>query len=353
MSEAKNSHSDEANRAERSDATPPAGRVETLRFASEVLRGNPAGDPHERRIPVYLPPSYDRDPARRYPVVFVLTGFSGRGRMLLNDSPWSPSLDDRCDALIAAGMPELIVVMPDCYTRFGGSQYLDSAATGRYETHLIDELVPWVDRNWRTLAARQHRGIAGKSSGGFGALRLGMLHPDVFGALACHSGDMLFEYCYQVDFPKACSVLQTAGGVKSFLEAFEAKAQKGKDDMLTLNIVGMAACYSPDPAAELGVGLPFDLATGLPRDDVFARWLAFDPLRLLPAHAGALRALRLLYLDCGTQDEFHLHHAARAFAAALDRLGIAHRYEEYADGHMNVSYRYDHSLPALARALSA
>ena len=328
------------------------GRVEMVLFESDVLRGNPAGDPHERRIPVYLPPSYDREPARRFPLLFVLTGFSGRGRMLLNDNPWSPSLDDRCDALIAAGMPEMIVVMPDCYTRFGGSQYLDSAATGRYETHLIEELVPWADRAYRTLAAREHRGVAGKSSGGFGALLLGMRHPDVFGALACHSGDMLFEYCYQVDFPKACSVLQAAGGVKRFLEAFAAKPQKGKDDFLTLNIVGMAACYSPDPAAELGVALPFDLATGLPREDVFARWLAFDPLRLLPTHADALRSLRLLYLDCGTQDEFHLQHGMRAFTAELARLEIAHRYEEYADGHMNVSYRYDQSLPALARALS-
>ncbi|HEY6196111.1 MAG TPA: alpha/beta hydrolase-fold protein [Candidatus Eisenbacteria bacterium] len=328
------------------------GRVEIVRFESAVLRGNPAGDPHERRIPVYLPPSYDREPARRFPLLLVLTGFTGRGRMLLNDNPWSPSLDDRCDALIAAGAPEMIVVMPDCLTRFGGSQYVDSTATGRYETHLIEELVPWTDRTFRTLAAREHRGIAGKSSGGFGALRLGMRHPDVFGALACHSGDMLFEYCYRVDFPKACSVLQAAGGVRRFLEAFEARPQKGKDDFLTLNIVAMAACYSPDPAAELGVGLPFDLATGLPRDDVFARWLAFDPLRLLPAHAEALRSLRLVYLDCGTQDEFHLHHGARAFSAELTRLGIAHRYEEYADGHMNVSYRYDQSLPALARALA-
>ena len=328
------------------------GRVEMVLFESDVLRGNPAGDPHERRIPVYLPPSYDREPARRFPLLFVLTGFSGRGRMLLNDNPWSPSLDDRCDALIAAGMPEMIVVMPDCYTRFGGSQYLDSAATGRYETHLIEELVPWADRAYRTLAAREHRGVAGKSSGGFGALLLGMRHPDVFGALACHSGDMLFEYCYQVDFPQACSVLQAAGGVRRFLDAFATKPQKGKDDFLTLNIVGMAACYSPDPAAELGVALPFDLTTGLPRADVFARWLAFDPLRMLPTHADALRSLRLLYLDCGTQDEFHLQHGMRAFTAELARLEIAHRYEEYAAGHMNVSYRYDQSLPALARALS-
>jgi enterochelin esterase family protein len=327
--------------------------VEIVAFESNVLRGNAAGDPHQRRVPIYLPPGYDEDSGRRFPVVLVLTGFTGRGRMLLNDNPWSPSLDDRMDALIAAGSPELILVMPDCFTRFGGSQYVNSSATGRYETHLVEELVPWVDARYRTLAAREHRGIAGKSSGGFGALRLGMLHPGTFGALACHSGDMLFEYCYQVDFPKACSVIQAAGGVRRFLEAFEAKPQKGKDDFLALNILAMAACYSPEPAAELGIGLPFDLATGLPRAEAWQRWLAFDPLRLLPANADALRSLRLLYLDCGTKDEFHLHHGARAFTAELERLGIAHRYEEFDDGHMNVPYRYDTSLPELAKALSA
>ena len=329
------------------------GRVEITRFESDVLRGNPLGDPHVRRVPVYLPPSYDSSPARRYPVVFVLTGFTGRGRMLLNDNPWSPSLDDRMDALVAAGSPEAILVMPDAFTRFGGSQFVDSTATGRYETHVVQELVPWVDRTYRTLPKREHRGVAGKSSGGFGALHLGMRHPDIFGALACHSGDMLFEYCYRPDFPKTCSVLQAAGGVEKFLAGFEAKPQKGKDDFLALNIVAMAACYSPEPAAEMGVGLPFDLATALPRPGVWERWLEFDPLTRLASHAGALHGMKLLWIDCGTRDEYHLHHGARAFHAALDRMQIAHVYEEFDDGHMNVPYRYDRSLPALARALSA
>lgn len=330
------------------------GRVVITEFESEVLRGNAAGDPGTRRVPVYLPPSYDTEPARRFPVLFVLTGFTSRGRMLLNDGPWSPALDDRLDNLIAVGRcGELVVVMPDCYTRFGGSQYLNSPATGRYADHLVDELVPWADATFRTLGDRDHRGVAGKSSGGFGALTLGMRHPDVFAAVACHSGDLYFEYCYRPDLPLACSVLQRAGGSRAFLEQFEARTQKGKDDFTALNILGMAACYSPDPAAELGVALPFDLATGAFRGEVWQRWLAHDPLLTLGSAEAALRSLRLLFFDCGTRDEFHLHHGARLFGRELERRGIPHRREEYDDGHMNVSYRYDTSLPLLARALGA
>ena len=266
------------------------GRVQVIEFESAVLRGNPAGDPHVRRIPVWTPPSYDADPARRYPVLYVLSGFTGRGRMLLNDNAWSPSLDDRLDALVGSGRcGEMIVVMPDCLTRFGGSQYLNSAATGRYEDHLVRELVPWIDAHFRTRATRDTRGVMGKSSGGFGALTLGMSHPDVFGALACHSGDLYFEFCYAPDLPKACSVFQEAGGTRAFLEKFEAKPQKSKDDFLALNILGMAACYSPDARAELGVALPVDLATAEPRPDVWARWIAHDPLLLVAERADALR----------------------------------------------------------------
>ena len=329
------------------------GHVEVHEFESSVLAGNPAGDPHVRRVPVWLPPSYATSPGRRYPVLFVLTGFSGRGRMLLNDNAWSPALDDRLDALVANGCGEAIVVMPDCLTRFGGSQYLNSAATGRYADHLLDELVPWADATFRTFGDRDHRGVAGKSSGGFGALTLGMTRPDVFAAVACHSGDLYFDYCYRVDIPKACSVFQEAGGTRAFLERFERRPQKGRDDFLALNILGMAACYSPDPAAELGIALPCDLETGAFREDVWRRWLAFDPLLRLPEREAALRSLRLLYLDCGTKDEFHLHHGARLFVRELKRRGIAHDYEEFDDGHMNVGYRYDVSLPRLATALGA
>jgi enterochelin esterase family protein len=324
-------------------------------FESRVLRGNRAGDPHVRRVPVYLPPSYDHDPSRRYPVIYVLTGFMGRGRVLLNDSPWSASLDDRMDALIAGGnSDEAILVMPDCFTRYGGSQYLDSSATGRYETHLVEELVPHVDASYRTLAERRHRGVAGKSSGGYGALVLGMQHPETFGAVACHSGDLYFEYCYRADVPKFLEAMQLAGGIAPWLTAFEQKLQKKHDDFTVLNILGMAASYSPNPATEpYGFDVPCDLVTGAFRDDVWRRWLEHDPLTLLEHHTSALRGLLLLYMDCGVRDEWHLHLGARMFSRRLLELEIPHEYHEFDDGHMNVSYRYDVSLPKMIAALSA
>ena len=331
------------------------GRVVIESFESAALAGNAAGDPALRRVPVYLPPSYDTNPSRRYPVLYVLTGFMGRGRMLLNDSPWSPSLNDRMDDLIARGAcDEMILVMPDCFTRFGGSQYLNSSATGRYEDHLVQELVPHIDGHYRTKADRAHRGVAGKSSGGYGALRLGMRHPEIFGALACHSGDLYFDYCYRGDIAPGCAALQRAGGLNAWLAAFEAKLQKKHEDFLVLNVLGMAAAYSPNPATTpFGFDLPCDLETGVFRNDVWQRWLTNDPLALLDAHADALRAMSLVYLDCGIRDEWNLHLGARMFAQRLTELGIAHEHQEYDDGHMGVSYRYDVSLPRLARALSS
>ena len=270
------------------------GRVVIETFVSRALEGNAAGDPHVRRVPVYLPPSYDASPARRYPVVYVLTGFTGRGRMLLNDNPWSPALDDRMDALIAHGSEEMILVMPDCFTRFGGSQYLNSTATGRYQDHLVGELVPWIDGRYRTLASRDHRGVAGKSSGGYGALILGLKHAATFGAIACHSGDVCFDYCYRQDVPKFCAAIQRGGGLAGWMAKFESGVQKKTEDLHVLNILAMAASYSPNPSTPpLGIDLPIDLESGRWRDDVWRRWLEHDPLQLVEWHYDALRSLAL------------------------------------------------------------
>ena len=333
------------------------GSVVLHQFESRLLQGNAPGDPHVRPVPVYLPPSYESEPQRRYPVVYVLTGFMGRGRMLLNDNAWTPALDERMDRLIADGKcGEMILVMPDCFTRYGGSQYLDSSATGKYMSHLVDELVPFVDRTYRTRADREHRGVVGKSSGGYGAWVMAMMHPETFGAMGSHSGDSCFEYCYRGDVPKFCSAVQAAGGLEKWFAAFEAKVQKKHDDFTVLNILAMAAAYSPNPATKpYGIDPPCDLETGAFRDDVWERWLQLDPLIMLDdkRYADALRSMKLVFLDCGIKDEWSLHLGARLMARKLGSLGIAHEHQEFDDGHMNVQYRYDVSLPKLARALGA
>lgn len=327
------------------------GRVIELQVESRALRDNPLGDPAERRLPVYLPPGYD-DAERRYPVLWALTGFTGRGVMMLNASNWGEPLDVRLDRLFAQGkIGPMIVALPDCFTRWGGSQYIDSSAVGRYATHLVRELVPLVDRSLRTLPEARHRGIFGKSSGGYGALVHGMLHPDVFGAIACHSGDMAFEYAYFPDFPKLLQQIARYGSAAGFLAAFARAPRKTGEMIGALNVLAMGACYAPNRQSPLGFDLPFDPFTGAVDRTVWRRWLEHDPLRMLPARTRALRRLRLLFLDCGRRDEYHLLWGARQMAGELERRRIRHHYEEFDDGHMDISYRFDRSLPLLWAAV--
>jgi S-formylglutathione hydrolase FrmB len=337
---------------------PPEGRgtVVRHRLASRALAGNPLGDPSEREVVVYLPPGYDAHTqrAKRYPVVFVLAGYTGRGAMLLNAGAWNEGFDRRLDRLIGAGrVRPLIAVLPDCFTRLGGSQYLDSSATGRYESYLVRELVPWVDRTFRTRPGPRHRAIAGKSSGGYGAIVQGMKHPEVFGSVVDHSGDAAFEYCYLPDFPRLLDRLRLHGGVRGFLRAFDRAPKKTHVLLQAMNILAMASCYSPNPRAgeTLGIDLPFDLETGALRPRVWRRWLANDPVVMAAAHRRNLRRLRFVYLDCGLRDEFNLNWGARILSRELTRLGVAHVHQEFDDGHMDIPYRYDVSLPLLSEHL--
>lgn len=318
--------------------------VDILECHSRVLRGNPLGDPSVRRTPVYLPPSY---PRKRYPVYYMLTGFTGFGEMLIQRGAWSESLPERLDRLIAARkMAEAIVVMPDCFTRWGGSQYLNSPATGRYEDHVVRELVPYIDRHYRTNG---RRAVMGKSSGGYGALVLGMRHPEIFHALACHSGDLYFEYCYLPDFPKAIDQLRAYGGLEKFLKAWEKMPKRMAGTLhAAVNTVAMASCYSPRGTR---IELPFDLKTGELRGEVWRRWKAWDPINLLDRHAKDLKKLDGVFIDCGIRDQFALHHGARIFAEKARRLGVRLRHEEFDDDHSSISYRYDRSFQVLSRVL--
>jgi enterochelin esterase family protein len=333
--------------------------VETV--TSEALRNNPLGDPYQRRLPVYLPPGYD-DGRSRYPVVYLLAGFTGRGAFMLNDSAFEENIQERMDRLIAAGQVRpMILVLPDCFTRYGGSQYLNSTATGRYEDHLIEELVPFIDGRYRTLAEAGYRAVAGKSSGGYGALVQAMRHPDIFGGVACHSGDMYFDYCYKPDFVKFLNAaarhsIQSTGDLAQFLAAFRPRMQPKPANFFDLiHISAMAACYSPNPASPCAFDLPFEFHTGQLRPDVWRRWLEQDPITMLPSdqYAQALGGMKLLYLDCGNRDEYALHYGARIFAKRLTQLGIPHRHEEFDGGHRSTQFRYDVSLEAISEAFRA
>lgn len=331
--------------------TTKRGEVLVLPHSSAALRGNALGDPADRDLYCYLPPGY-QESQDRYPVIYWLSGFTGSGRMLLNFDPWIESVDRRLDRLIGGGaMPPAIMVLPDCFTRLGGSQYADSTATGNYESYIVEELVPFVDQKLRTKASRDHRGVTGKSSGGYGAMRLAMRHPDVFGAMGSHAGDAYFAFCYLPDFPKFVMGLQKHGGVEQFLRSFDALPKKTDEAMEVLNILAMAACYSPNPSAPLGIDLPVKLPGGEIRGDVWKRWEANDPVHMAREHAEALRSLKKIYLDAGSRDEWSLHLGARIFCSRLDELGVKYTYEEFDDSHMRINYRYDRSFSELAKAL--
>ncbi|HEY6475412.1 MAG TPA: alpha/beta hydrolase-fold protein [Polyangia bacterium] len=321
---------------------------------SRALVGNPLGDPTTRRIALWLPPSYAREPARRYPVIYWLAGYAGTGEMLFSGNAWQPGLGERIERLVGGGaMGEAIVVAPDCFTRWGGAQYLDSPAIGNYEAHLVGEVISAIDSRFRTVATRAGRAIGGKSSGGFGALVLAMRHPDLFAAVASHAGDMAFALSALQDLPTAARTLRRHGGVEAFVAAFEAREKKSGDDFTTMMVLAQAGAYSPEAGRPGGVALPFDVETGEIDAVVWKRWLAWDPIELLPKHAAALRGLALLYLDAGTRDEHNLDLGARIFVARLRALGIACEHHEFDDGHRGTAYRYDVSLPKLAAAIGA
>jgi enterochelin esterase family protein len=321
-------------------------------ITSEVLKDNPLHDSPTRRVPIYLPPGYDDNADVHYPSLYLLTGFTGRGTMLLNDAAWEENIAERLDRLIAQKvMRPMIVVMPDCFTRYGGSQYINSSAVGRYEDHVADELVPYVDQKYRTINDRNYRAVAGKSSGGYGSVMLAMRRPNIFGLMASHSGDMYFEHCYKEDLIGYVKAISKYGGLEKFLQSFETIRPRDRDFHFVINAVAMSSCYSPNPDSPVGFDIPIDEETGEIREDVWEKWQGWDPVYLAERYADALRSLRLIYLDAGTRDEFHLQYGARIFTKRLRALNIPFVHEEFEDGHFGVSYRYDRSFKAISEAM--
>ncbi len=330
-----------------------AGRLDRLTIHSGVLAGNPLGDPADRPLRVYVPPGYDDHPERRYPSVYVIQGYGGFVSSWDNRQAYRLPYPEAADDLFAAGqVPPCIVVFVDAWTAYGGSQFVDSPGTGRYHTYLCDEVVPFVDDRYRTLDAPGHRGIQGKSSGGFGAMITPMLRPDLFGGLATHAGDSLYELLYLPEFAKAVRALRRYdGSMERWWADFRSRvAFTDPDDMTLLMVLGVAACFS---AADDGTPiLPFDQKNGRLKGEAWQRWLDWDPVRMVPRHAEALRGLKAVWIDGGRNDQWYLDIGAEAFRDALAEIGVTDVHFELFEGtHSQIDWRYPMALAYLASRL--
>jgi S-formylglutathione hydrolase FrmB len=360
----------------------PAGRVVTLEHTSKALAGNPLGDPHVRTLDVWLPPQYDQAKGRglgkRFPVLFDLVSFTNSGRAHTAWRNFDENVPERAARLVhERKMGPVIIVFPDCFTAFGGNQYVNSSAVGRYADYLTRELVPFVDRELRTLADREHRGVFGKSSGGYGALLHAMKHARYWGAAACHSGDAGFETAYAPEWPATLDELakhraspRVAGAVDvraaaaaagndgaddgriaRFLAHVWAKRQPSGAEIQALSSLALAATYDPDPRAPNGFRVPFKFETGERLSQRWRRWLRHDPVLLVARHGHALRTLRGLFIDCGWRDQYRIHYGSRLLSLRLAEQRVPHVYEEFDGTHSGVDYRLDRSLPFLYKAL--
>jgi S-formylglutathione hydrolase FrmB len=328
-------------------------RWQELTLDSEALRGNPLGDPHERPVFVWTPPSYDEEPERRYPAIFVLQGMFGQARAWFNVAPFQQNVPQTIDALA----PEAIVVLVDGFTSVGGSQWLDSPATGRYGTYFCDDVVPFVDSRYRTAASREHRGVAGKSSGGFGAMTWGLLRPDLFGAFATHAGDGLFEVTIAAQFANVAQELRNRydGSYDGFWQDFRSGRAVFENDVdpMLANTYAEACAYSP--REDGSVELPFRIDTGELVPEVWERWLARDPVRLAAQHGDALRQARAIWIDAGRNDEYRLDLAATAFRDGVRAAGVPDdrvTFELHEGTHRGTNWRHGLSIPFLAERLA-
>ena len=328
---------------------PLAGRFERLAVESELLRANPLGDPSRRPLYVYLSPGVAEERAGRVPVVYLLQGYSNQLDTWLARKPFEPTTVERLDAMFAADeSQEAIVVFVDAWTSLGGSQFINSPGTGPYMDYLCDEIVPFVDERYPTSG---HRGVAGHSSGGFGAMVSAMIRPDAFSAFASHAGDALFECCYLRDFPVVARTLrdQFDGSVEVFFERLrDADPFEFRRYGTVLSVYAMAAAYSPGPERP---ELPFDIETGRLLLDVWERWLQWDPVRMAPGYAEALQGMRRIYLDAGRRDEYFLDLGAQAFSAELSQMGVEHTLELFDGAHGGIAYRYPGAIRELVLAL--
>lgn len=333
------------------------------RVSSKVLRGNPMGNSPERALATLLPETLEA--GRKYPVIWMLDGYLGNGFSMLSDPGALGS--SLCAQLLRyqsdGVLPPCIFVFPDPSTLLGGSQYLDSPACGPFLTHLVEELVPFVDATLPTIAHPGARVLAGHSSGGYGALMIPMLRPGVFGHAIASAADSAFEHSMVPSFANAAARLRKAGSAQAFVSALFALSRPekcSKEDFHTLMTLAMASCYSP-LSDEIALRdqrngphfarLPFDLETLDLIPDVWAEWISHDPVEVVTQKGAVLRQLHHLHLDAGSEDEFCAQFGHRKISRTLNELNVPHLITEFQGGHSGTSFRWEERFKILAEPL--
>jgi S-formylglutathione hydrolase FrmB len=293
----------------------PAG-VEHTKIHGAALEGNLEGNAVDRDVLVFLPPSYATDKTRRYPVVYALHGYS------IGAEQWSHEIHvpQTIEGAFAQGAKEMIVVLPDSKTVHNGSMYSSSVTTGDFEQYIARDLVAYIDAHYRTIPDRLARGLVGHSMGGYGASRIGMKHPDVFGSLYIMS--------------PCCMSARIAGPTNpandKALEAVKTPADSASLPFGLRAQLASAAAWSPDPK---NPPLYLDLPTkdGVPQPDVIAKWAANAPLAFVDQYIGNLRQYRAIAMDVGDQDGLRID--AGKLHDILDSYGIANTFEIYHGTH--------------------
>jgi enterochelin esterase-like enzyme len=310
--------------------------IERIKVPSPAIAGNLEGESADRDVLVVLPPSYAKQPYRRYPVVYALHGYS------IGPEQWIKEIHvpQTIEGAFAKGAREMIVVLPDAKTVHNGSMYSSSITTGDFETFVAHDLVRYIDAHYHTIADRRSRGLVGHSMGGYGATRIGMKHADVFGALY-----MMSPCCLSPRDPKQIdpALIVKLAGLKSLDEA--TRLSWGERALLAT-----AAAWSPDPRnAPLYLDLP--MKDGAVQADVLARWTANAPLAFVDQYVGNLRRYRAIAIDVGDQDG--LKTDTQRLHETLDEYGIANDFEIYHGTHTSdVAFRFqDHVIPFFSRNL--
>jgi enterochelin esterase-like enzyme len=290
--------------------------VERIKIPGTALEGNLEGDSVNRDVIVYLPPSYSRERRRRYPVVYALHGYS------VGAQQWSQEIHvpQTIEGAFARGAKEMIVVVPDSKTLHNGSMYSSSVTTGDFERYIAHDVVAYIDSHYRTIASRKSRGLVGHSMGGYGASRIGMKHPDVFGSL------YIMSPCCQS--PRRARPL-TAEQAKALSEITTA-AEAAKLPGTLRSLLAGAAAWSPNPSnPPLFLDLPYK--DSVAQEDVLARWAANAPLTFVDQYIGNLRQYNGIAIDVGDQDGLRVD--AGKLHDVFDLYGLAHTYEVYAGTH--------------------